>query len=659
MTWKEKLIREFIPDLEPKAWVVSDPDGIVRNEQILGRLHAKGFETLFFDEPLAFRYEYESRIRRAWERGDRTPVIVLFDDRTDGFDALPSDLLLAANRKEFGLAELFPRLDSGVLAQLPPNDWETLNDHAEKHPDKTFWSGETEELALRLCYRLVPEVIDSAAEFVRRLIEVHREGIALPTVLADRLEKMLMDRPEFADWPVRKLAEDSSHFWGFVHERWKRYVTLQADLEKELPPVAIAGPDLPFDDPVLRGYVEASFEEGLLEAVEVSRSGIDGSPWWLIGVKNSDGESGISEKWFERLAGAIPGDDAGYREWVQFGLNYSKAISQIFRSKENHLRERFWDQLWPAVDQRFSQWIRKVYSGLHNLPASPPAMVHHLPKQLLRWVKNDGERVALVVLDGLSCAGWCTLRDGLLDEKRDRVMIEESAVFSWGPSLTPVCRQSLFSGLPPLLFPETLDRTDRDAARWRTFWESNAELLPSQVHHQLVGGQKADFETLFASLGGKVRALGLTVRKPDTIMHGSTLGWPGWHQQLELWNDETKFTSALIERLLDDGFTVCLSADHGNLEAVGTGKINEGVMAENRGQRVRVYPQEPLRDAAFDQHAQACEKFDIGVLPEDFRPLYAKGRGAFVKEGETVVAHGGLSLDELLVPWVVIRNPKQ
>jgi len=659
MTWKEKLIREFIPDLEPKAWVVSDPDGIVRNEQILGRLHAKGFETLFFDEPLAFRYEYEGRIRCGWERGDRTPVIVLFDERTDGFDALPSDLLLAANRKEFGLGELFPRLDSAVLAQLPPDDWETLNNHAEKHPDKTFWSGETEELALRLCYRLVPELIDSAAEFVRRLIEVHGEGGALPSVLASRLEKMLMDRPEFADWPVRKLAEDSSHFWSFLQERWNRYVTRQADLEEELPALRIAGPDLPFDDPVLRGYIEASFEEGLLEAVEVRRPEIDGSPWWLIGVKNSDGESGISEKWFERLAGAIPGDDAGYREWVQFGLNYSKAISQIFRSKENHLRERFWDQLWPAVDQRFSQWIRKVYSGLHNLPASPPAMVHHLPKQLLRWVKNDGEKVALVVLDGLSCAGWCTLRDGLLDGKRDRVMIEESAVFSWGPSLTPVCRQSLFSGLPPLLFPETLDRTDRDAARWRTFWESNAELLPSQVHHQLVGGQKADLEALFASLGGKVRALGLTVSKPDTIMHGSTLGWAGWHQQLELWNDETKFTSALIERLLDDGFTVCLSADHGNLEAVGTGKINDGVMAENRGQRVRVYPQEPLRDAAFDRHSRACEKFDIGVLPGGFRPLYAKGRGAFDKEGETVVAHGGLSLDELLVPWVVIRNPKQ
>lgn len=657
MTWKEKLIREFIPDLEPKAWVVSDPDGIVRNDQILGRLHAKGFETLFFDDPLAFRYEYESRIRRGWERGDRTPLIVLFDDRTDGFESLPSDLLLTAHQKEFGLTELFPRLDSGVLAQLPPDNWETLNQYAERHPDKTFWSSETEELALRLCYRLVPDLIDSAAEFLRRLIEVHKDGSALPAVLADRLDRILRVRPEFSDWPVRKLAEDSSYFWSFVQERWDRYVNQQADPEARVPPLSIAGPDLPFDDPVLRGHVEASFEEGLLETVEVSRAGIDGGPWWLIGVKNSSGESGISAKWFDRLAAAIPGEIASYKDWVQFGLNYSKAVSQIFRSNENHSRECFWDQLWPAVNERFARWIRRVYSGLHNLPASPPAMVHHLPKQLQRWVENDEEKVALVVLDGLSCAGWFTLKDGLLNGRRDRVRLEESAVFSWVPSLTPVGRQSLFSGQPPLLFPETLDRTDKDADRWQTFWESNAELLPAQVHHQLFRGQKSDLGALSALFGGKIQALGLTISKPDTIMHGSALGWAGWHQQLRLWNNETGFMTDWINRLLDDGFTVCLSADHGNLEAIGTGGINEGVMAENRGQRVRVYPQQSLRDSAFERRALHCERFDAGFLPEGFHPLYSKGRRAFVKEGEIVVAHGGLSLDELLVPWVVIRNP--
>jgi hypothetical protein len=45
----------------------------------------------------------------------------------------------------------------------------------------------------------------------------------------------------------------------------------------------------------------------------------------------------------------------------------------------------------------------------------------------------------------------------------------------------------------------------------------------------------------------------------------------------------------------------------------------------------------------------------VGGLPPDFLPLFASGRGAFVPKGEPVVAHGGMSLEELIVPFVNVR----
>ena len=39
--------------------------------------------------------------------------------------------------------------------------------------------------------------------------------------------------------------------------------------------------------------------------------------------------------------------------------------------------------------------------------------------------------------------------------------------------------------------------------------------------------------------------------------------------------------------------------------------------------------------------------------------LYPKGRGAFVAKDDVVVTHGGPSLDELLVPWIVIKGKDQ
>ena len=42
-------------------------------------------------------------------------------------------------------------------------------------------------------------------------------------------------------------------------------------------------------------------------------------------------------------------------------------------------------------------------------------------------------------------------------------------------------------------------------------------------------------------------------------------------------------------------------------------------------------------------------------LPEDYLPLLAPGRSAFVRETERIVSHGGASLEELVVPLVQIE----
>ena len=46
-------------------------------------------------------------------------------------------------------------------------------------------------------------------------------------------------------------------------------------------------------------------------------------------------------------------------------------------------------------------------------------------------------------------------------------------------------------------------------------------------------------------------------------------------------------------------------------------------------------------------------------LPEDFLPLLAPGRRAFVLDGQRTVAHGGITLEEMVVPFVHIVEGKQ
>jgi hypothetical protein len=89
------------------------------------------------------------------------------------------------------------------------------------------------------------------------------------------------------------------------------------------------------------------------------------------------------------------------------------------------------------------------------------------------------------------------------------------------------------------------------------------------------------------------------------------------------------------------------------VEAKGIGRLSQGVITEIRGERVRIYRSEAL--AASSSEEIDAFRFDIPGLPPDFLPLYAGVRGAFVPKGEQVVAHGGIAVEELIVPFVRVK----
>ena len=630
---------------------MEDPDGIVRNEKVLAALAEEGFDVVFFDDPVVFRYEYESRIRRSWERGERHPLVVLFEPGAK----LPSDILQRAHKKEFGLHSIFQGLDAEVLRSLPAEWWGTLQTQARRNPGKTFTASETEELALRVCCKLVPDLIDSDVEWLRKLIELHRLGMQIPERLCRRMELDFAAIGIFKGWPVFELLRDPQTLWVFLQERWRLYLHEQGVLDDAVPTLNVPGPrQIPFDSPALQVYWDNLFDEGLLKLVDCGDKPIKPTAWWRIGVMSEDAEKSFSKDRLSKLVGELPNVGSSYRAWIQFGLKYSRVVADLFGEDNKEAIQSFWDEVWPAVDERFSAWVKEGYLGLYNLPPSPPKMVHHIPKQLLRWHKAD-EKVALIVLDGLSCAGWYGLRKKVLAGAESRMEVEESASFAWLPSLTPVSRQALFSGLSPKLFPETLSRTDKDAKRWAEFWESSASLFPKNISHQLLTGNPEDLNKLPDFENEPIKVYGATISMPDELMHGVKLGWRALNGQLNIWT-ETGFLKQYINRLLDADFKVCLTADHGNLEAVGAGKIQDGVLAERRGQRIRIYPDELLRDKAQVSIGDAGFAWDSALLPEGSYPLYAKGRSAFVGQGDTIVSHGGASLDELLVPWVTIKR---
>jgi len=298
-------------------------------------------------------------------------------------------------------------------------------------------------------------------------------------------------------------------------------------------------------------------------------------------------------------------------------------------------------------------WLFKRYAGLINLPPVPPVMLHPLPRFLARQVgENRHAKIALILVDGLALDQWLVVRSALAF-KQPGMKFREQAVFAWIPSLTSVSRQAAFAGKAPIFFPNSIQTTDKEPALWTQFWADHG-LTPNEVVY-LKGLGDGSLETVSEALSHpKARVVGLVVDKVDKIMHGMEMGTAGMHNQVRQWAQQP-FMNTLLELLLDRGFRVYLTSDHGNVETKGCGRPAEGAMADLRGERVRVYPDAALRAKVKERFPAALEWGPVG-LPEDYLALLAPARKAFVQETQRTVSHGGASLEELIVPLVQIER---
>lgn len=229
-------------------------------------------------------------------------------------------------------------------------------------------------------------------------------------------------------------------------------------------------------------------------------------------------------------------------------------------------------------------------------------------------------------------------------------MMRESATFAWIPTLTSVSRQSIFSGKPPLYFPSSINSTNSEGKLWTQFWEGQG-LSRLDVAYQRGLGDGDAVDILDSIIHpGKTKAVGLVVDKIDKIMHGMQLGSAGMHNQIKQWS-QGGFLTSLVAQLLEYGYDVWLTADHGNIQCDGKGRPSEGVIAETRGERARVYPSSELRSQVAASFPFAHEWPPIG-LPANYFPLVTGGHDAFVNQDDTIVGHGGIAIEEVIVPLV-------
>jgi hypothetical protein len=662
--WRDVILKEFTPGVA-RLTLVADPDGLLMEEGILQVLSERGFEVLLFDDPVSFRFIYESKYKPRWKRGEFTGLVVVV--QAPDLRCLPYDLWQVGRKLSFSLADIFPHLSYPVVAELDRGELDILYEACRKYCSESLGVNATKDFILRHVFGVAPELIKEPGDLLRVLLRRHYRGQRVPRILDERFIQVLQNEGRFHDWPLDEIVPSREAFFGFLQERWRIFLDRLAradgnDCISE-PEVTYglryAGPlYIPFDHDDVRPYVDNLFVEGYLVPVFHPAAYRFSGQWVAVGLKKDP----VAD-WRHRfdnlmnlIENSLPQDNARYQEWLAFSRRWAELV--VLRFEESvaevpvEIVEKY-EALCHRVDKTFLKWMQQRYGALYNQPAIPPVMVHHIPRYLAHLREKEAhKKLALMVVDGLAFDQWLVMRE-VFSERWPQFRFREHAVFAWVPTLTPVSRQALFAGKPPLFFPGNLYATDKEPSLWSRFW-SDQGLGKDEVAYINVAGD-GDLDRVAESISHpKVSVVGLVVRKIDEIMHGMKLGTAGMHNQVRQWT-KTGYLGSLLDLLLEEGFMVYLTSDHGNLEAHGCGLPAEGAVADHRGHRARVYSTEVLRKRVKEKFPDAIEWAPNG-LPDDYLPLLAGGRQAFLHKGEKAVCHGGISVEEVIVPFICVER---
>ena len=660
-SWRDTILNEFVPGVS-KLTLVADPDYLFTEEKLLSELRARGFDLLDFNDLVEFRYAYETRYRSIWEQREQTDLIVTLRRQETELQSIPYDLLQAGRKLVFNLGELFPDMSYPVIEELDLSLLDELFDVQSKSPPGRMSENATRDFILRHVFGVTVDLISNDVKLLRTLLRLHYGQIKLPDTLIARLIQTLQKLSRFQTWPLVDIVPDSRAFFAFLQERWPMFLSMQGKTNQAREAsvdyiLEYPGPDLlPFDHQDIKIYIDNLFVEGKLTPIQVPGLATTTSSWIRCGIAetNSDDSEVRISRLFELVENSLPTEESRYSNWAKFALKWAELSALVHSSNSSDHKTKLLG-VCDKLNAVFFNWLKGHYSSLINMSPTHPAMLHHIPRRMAREMEDQtSSRLALIVVDGLALDQWVTIRQLLHNEA---LLVRESVVFAWIPTLTSVSRQSIFSGKPPFYFPSSMNTTNSEKKLWEHFWEEHGLAPMDIVYERGLGNSDLPRELKERIHSHKTQAVGLVIDTVDKIMHGMQLGSAGMHNQIKQWFQKG-FLSGLIEHLLDCKYRVWLTSDHGNIECAGKGRPSEGVIAETRGERVRVYPTPELRSQVASTFTFAHTWQPVG-LPPGYFPLVAGNRDAFVKPGTSIVGHGGIAIEEVIVPLVEFERKQR
>ncbi len=327
------------------------------------------------------------------------------------------------------------------------------------------------------------------------------------------------------------------------------------------------------------------------------------------------------------------GETLNYRDWFAIARDWARirlVVDGGFAGEDI-------DELAKEINQAFKAWMLAHY---HELSASPsvegPVMAHKIND----YMRARSQKIALILMDGMSVENWLTILANTEDFAYD---IESGYCFVLVPSVTAISRQSVFSGKLPVSHREPFSLKNEEK-QWVEFWKENG-----YTEREIYFGKGMVTEIPY-----QVKIAGIVINFIDDLMHGQIQGQQGMYRDIASWARGGEF-KRLVGSLIGQGFDVYVTSDHGNIEALGQGKPkSEGLLTEMTSLRARIY--QDFADTDNTEENFQVFRYPAFYMPKEYQYIICEENTAFGTKGKSYVCHGGMSIEEVIVPFIRIKD---
>ena len=359
-----------------------------------------------------------------------------------------------------------------------------------------------------------------------------------------------------------------------------------------------------------------------------------------------------------------------YKRLVRWELELSATDSQMTEMLEMQKQE---------ANRGFAKYIKQHYMDWMN-GSEHPLISNELFKTKIFPLLNAGEKVFLIVLDNFRYDQWKTLER----EIGDQFDIEEDVYCSILPTATQYARNAIFSGLMPIqiaqMFPDLW--VDEDEEEGKNLNEE--PLIRTQIeryrrhdtfsYHKINTSQEAD--KLLSQLKSlEKNDLNVVVFNfIDMLSHARTES----KMVRELANNESAYRSItlswfrhsvmadLFRQLAQSDYRIIITTDHGSIRATNPVKI-VGDRNTNTNLRYKLgknlsYDSKDLFVIKEPQKAHLpapnLSTSYVFATGDDFF-AYPNNYNYYVSYYRNTFQHGGISMEEMIIPIVTLKGRKR